>query len=622
MHEANAETTGASASGERCSARASGVGSDEGGSIEEMAEALASAQASLHMEVRRRRNAEDLLWDIVETLPEGIAAFDADERLLVYNSAYLASFTGLGDVIAAGVPFETILRRGVEAGEFVLPNMGGTNREADRETWITQRLEEHRTPNAVSVQQMSGGRWHEVRRLRSRAGYVVGVRTDITALKEAESRIRTQAERDPLTGLFNRTVLIAQLKTQIARHKAEATTGALVVLDLVKFKEVNDTQGHTAGDALLVEVATRLVGAVRSEDGVLRLGGDEFALILPGVGNQDAVERFVSRLKEHLGEPFTLLGRVIRPQATMGVCLFPEHGEDAVELLKFADNALFQAKARERGGHCYFNASLRHGMERRGTIAQALREALETGALDIALQPQFSIADGTHTGFEALARWRGRDPEISPVDFIPVAEETGLIVPLGRHVLDRSLAAARRMWDAGLDPGVVAVNVAAAQLKSLCFVDTVATLLKEHDLPARILEIEVTENVLLGRSSERIERCLRCLQDMGVAIALDDFGTGHASLAHLKRVPVDRLKIDRSFVAGIGERTDDEVIVRTVVSLAHALGKTVVAEGVQTEAQRRFLAELACDVGQGFLVSRPLTPDAAQSYLRDLAGPI
>lgn len=567
------------------------------------------SEVFLHDEIKLRRDAETLLRDVIDTVPDAIAAFDSDDKLIVFNSAYRDFFDKSGDQIRPGASFEAILRHGVNNGQYRLTREDAEGKEA----WINRRLRDHKSNGRIATLQLADGRWLQSQERRSPTGHTVGVRTDITAIKEQERLIKLQAERDPLTGLFNRSVLQDRLVQQLRKGERTERHGALVLIDLDNFKDINDTLGHGCGDALLVEVGRRITNALRASDIVMRLGGDEFALILPNMRDVEAVDRLMGRLYDILTEPMVLGGRTIQPSASSGICIFPADGYDPAELLKFADIALYQAKARGKGDSCYFNTRLREGLERREAISDALRRALDADELDIALQPQFDTMTGAHTGFEALARWPGSN--LSPAQFIPVAEETGLIIPLGLHVLDRSLAEIARLTKLGFSPGAVAVNVAAAQLKLPGFPETIAAALGRHGLQPSALEIEVTENVLLDRSASRIAGALERLHRMGIAIALDDFGTGHASLSHLKRFHVDRLKIDRSFVSGIGSNAGDDAIVRTIIQLAHSLGMTVVAEGIETTAQLHILKSLKCDVGQGYLVSPPLAPADVPNFL-------
>lgn len=562
------------------------------------------AEAAAEAEMAKRTAAEGLLRDVLDTIPDAVAAYDKDDGLVLFNEAYKDFYVLSAPAIRVGARFEDLLRYGIEHGQYV---DAGDTHEA-REAWLAKRLEVHRErPTERVIQPLGDGRWLQVRERRSASGYTVGVRTDITSLKQAEAVIKRHAEQDALTGLANRAVVTQRLRELLESRRAADGIGAVVLLDLDHFKDINDTLGHDAGDTLLREVARRLSGAVRQSDVVARLGGDEFALVLPGLATPEDAHRIVANLHQSLRREIVISGREFRPSGSIGVTLFPHDGATPADLFKNADIALYQAKARGRDTWCFFDPALRNRLERRQEISAALRDAIAASELEIALQPQARTRDGVHVGFEALARWRRNGEMVSPAEFVQVAEETGLIVPLGYSVLSQSLAAMRALLDRGLEPGQIAVNVAAAQLKDDGFVAEVSRLLARHGLPSTRLELEVTENVLLDRSGEKIAETLRRLHALGVTIALDDFGTGYASLAHLKRFPVDRLKIDQSFVRDIGTDPEDAAIARTIVNLAHSLGMAAVAEGIETRAQLEFLRLHGCDVAQGYLISRPLS---------------
>ncbi len=438
---------------------------------------------------------------------------------------------------------------------------------------------------------------------------------DLTLVKAAEQRIRLLAERDGLTGLANRRVLLERLQGDLDDRRRPGGLGALMMLDLDRFKEVNDRLGHAAGDALLRTIGERLTSVLRDTDTVARLGGDEFAMVLRELRGPADVAEIAAKLLLVLGRPIELEGHVLRPRCSIGISLFPRDGHDVARLLKNADLALYQAKARGRGRFRFFEPALLEALERRRAIGEALQADMAGEAFEIELQPQIHLSSGCHAGFEALVRWRRDGELVAPGEFIDIAEEIGVIEALGRLVLRRALEALRHCDDLGLDPGHVAVNVAAAQLRAPGFPGEVAALLAELDLESHRLEVEVTENVLLDRDAGAIARSLCELHQLGVTITLDDFGTGAASLAHLKSLPVDRLKIDRSFVGGIGQDADDAVIVRTIINLAHTLGMTVVAEGVETAEQETFLELHACDLAQGFRFARPLAVHRLAAHL-------
>ena len=564
-------------------------------------------EKTLHDEVEKRRNTELLLRELIATIPDGIVAFDAEDKLLHFNKAYKDFHTAKAEHLVAGMSFEALLKIAVENNQY----LGLPEDLRAREAYIENRLKRHHNPGHPIIQQLSDGRWIQVQERRSKAGYTVGVCTDITDIKQAEKTIKLQAEQDSLTGLSNRSVLINRLARALGERKGVEQTGALVLIDLDHFKDVNDTLGHDAGDRLLVEIAERLTEVLRKTDTVARIGGDEFAILLPNVSTISEVEKIGEKIVSRLNEIFILGHRVVRPGCSLGVTFFPADGCTPKDLLKNADIALYQAKARGRGVWSFYNPALKRQVEQRQATADALRVALAENQIEIAAQTQVCFRTGKHIGFEILARWKHRGNYVPPSEFIPVAEETGLIIPLGQAVLEQAMSLVRNIRDKGLDPGRVAVNVAASQLKQHDFAETVISMLDRHGLEADVLEIEVTENVLLDRVSNQIGRSLDDLHRLGVQIALDDFGTGHASLSHLKRFPVHCLKIDQSFVREIQSGTEDAIIVRAIINLAHNLGMRVVAEGIETRDQFELLRDQACDVGQGYLLGKPVAPSEA-----------
>lgn len=573
-------------------------------------------EKALHDEVEKRRDTELLLRELISTIPDGVVAFDLEDKLLHFNKAYKDFHTAKAQHLVPGISFAELLNIAVENNQY----LGLSEDPKARDAYIENRLKRHHNPGNPIIQQLSDGRWIQVQERRSKAGYTVGICTDITDIKQAEKTIKLQAEQDSLTGLSNRSVLISRLTRALGDRKGIEQTGALVLIDLDHFKDVNDTLGHDAGDKLLVEVARRLTEVLRKTDTVARIGGDEFAILLPNVSTISEVEKIGEKIVSRLNEVFMLGHRVVRPGCSLGVTFFPADGCTLKDLLKNADIALYQAKARGRGVWSFYNPAHKLQVERRQATADALRVALVENQIEIAAQTQVCFRTGRHIGFEILARWKHRGSYVPPSEFIPVAEETGLIIPLGEAILEQAMSMVRDIRDKGLDPGRIAVNVAASQLKQHDFAETVISMLDRYGLEADVLEMEVTENVLLDRVSNRIGRSLDDLHRLGVQIALDDFGTGHASLSHLKRFPVHCLKIDQSFVREIQTGTEDAIIVRAIINLAHNLGMRVVAEGIETRDQFELLREQGCDIGQGYLLGKPVAPSEAFSFCAPAAS--
>jgi diguanylate cyclase (GGDEF)-like protein len=447
-----------------------------------------------------------------------------------------------------------------------------------------------------------------------------GTVIDISDRKRAEADLKNQAEHDGLTGLASRNWFFTALeKALCGRGRIAPRSGALILVDIDYFKQVNDTLGHDAGDALLIEIGRRLRTKCRADDIAARLGGDEFALLIPGIRDERAVASRMGDILATMAQPVDIGGRILHVTVSMGATHFPRDGGGAKDLLKNADLALYEAKRAGRSCWRFFRPEQAELLERHVRMADALRAAIEARTIQIALQPKRRL-NGAHAGFEALARWHDGHRWVPPDEFIPIAEATGLIRPLGRQVMDMALARIKSLRSKTCEPGHVAVNVSSADLLDADFVAQVRAGLRRYRLAPADLELEVTENVLLGRTADQVDSVLQELRALGVSIALDDFGTGFASLAHISRLSVDRLKIDRSFVSGIGEGPRAGLIARTIIALARDLDIESVAEGVETAGQLAFLAAEGCDAAQGYLIARPLLSEAeAAAYLMQAA---
>jgi diguanylate cyclase (GGDEF)-like protein/PAS domain S-box-containing protein len=448
-------------------------------------------------------------------------------------------------------------------------------------------------------------------------GHVVcyeGTVEDVTERKIYQARIEQQANYDTLTGLANRSLLQDRLEHGIRSAATFGTRLAVVFVDLDRFKFINDGLGHHVGDELLRVMAERLRSTVREGDTVARLGGDEFVLLINGQRGPDAVALTLERMLSTISQPWTTPQGDFNVTCSMGVALYPDDGANADTLLKHADQAMYRAKERGRNNFQFFTAELNAIITERLDLENKLRRALERQQFTLHYQPRVDMRTRCITGAEALIRWHVSGEEVTPPSrFIPVAEEIGLIVPIGKWVLQTACAQNKAWQDAGLPPFVVSVNVSVRQFRQDNLVQTIAEVLRESGLEARYLEVELTESAVMHDADQFIAM-LGQLNDLGVQIALDDFGTGYSSLSYLKRLPVDRLKVDRSFVQDIVSDVDDATIVKTIIALGHNLGLKVVAEGVETEQQLDFLRANHCDELQGYYFGRPMP---AAEFMRE-----
>jgi diguanylate cyclase (GGDEF)-like protein len=447
------------------------------------------------------------------------------------------------------------------------------------------------------------------------AGSALVVRTrqleqNIEQREQAESRIRYLAHHDALTDLPNRTLLEDRLTAALAQARGKGRMLALLYLDLDRFKRVNDTIGHALGDRVLQGIAERLTAIVRQADTVARVGGDEFTILLPEISRlQDAVE-VADRALDGLRRPLSIEQRELQTTTSMGIAVFPNDAEEADTLLRNAAIAMYRAKEQGRDNYQLYTPAMNASVADPLALESELRSALEREEFVVFYQPQVSTADWQIVGVEALVRWR--HPErglVPPADFIPMAEESGLILPLGEWVLRTACAQARAWQEAGLPPTRVAVNVSGRQFQLRTLVDVVGQVLVETGLDPRCLQLEITESVAV-EDVDFTSRMLGELREMGIQVSIDDFGSGHSSLNYLKRLPIDGVKIDQSFVRDLATDPNDAAIVGSVVAMAHELNLKVVAEGVETQQQLAFLKDRRCDVVQGTLFSEPVPADA------------
>lgn len=444
----------------------------------------------------------------------------------------------------------------------------------------------------------------------------LGTAFDITERKRAEERLDHLAHCDALTGLPNRLLFYERAGAALSHARETSATVAIVLLDLDRFKDVNDTLGHDVGDLVLQGVSRRLVRCCGEGATAARMGSDEFALLLPGLGAGPAVEVAARRILGEMGQPITVAGYEVHVTASLGISTYPADGDDAETLLKNADIALLRAHAHGGNTFQFVTSDLSARAAEQSGLKNRLRKAIEQQEFTVHYQPVFDLASGRPEAVEALARWV--HPELGvllPHRFIPLAEESGLILPLGEWVLYAACAQNRAWQKAGLEPVRMGVNLSALQFQQPDLIETIGLVLKSTGLEARYLELEITESAAMADMDNTVE-VLRRLSELGISIAIDDFGTGYSSLSYLKKFPIQHLKIDHSFVQDVPGDADNAAIVRAVVTMAHGLDLLVVAEGVETEPQIQFLREVGCDAVQGFYFKQPVPPEEIEDLLR------
>lgn len=552
-----------------------------------------------------------ILSRVFQQSGEAFVVTDAENRIVVTNPA----FTQL-----TGYTAEEVLGKDPK----ILAS-GRTTREEYKEMW--QDLRETNFWQGEIWDRRKDGtlypKWMQITAIRDSnndiANYVASF-TDISEKHEASARLAHLATHDALTNLPNRFSFESQLRQAMNACKRENLQLALLLIDLDRFKTINDTMGHHAGDALLVEVARRLKECVRLSDIVARLGGDEFVIVLPDIDSALRAASIAGKIRRSLAEGITVGATELFTTPSIGISIFPSDGHDPETLLRNADTAMYHAKNLGRNNHQFFAARMNEMGEERLRLENALRQALASANLidaqfTLHFQPQVHLASGRIISIEALARWRHPAlGDVPPNRFIPAAEEAGLIQPLGDWVFWEACRQLRELRNAGIDDVRMAVNLSAQQLRHEALPAVIRGALACFDLGATDLELEITESTAM-QNPEITLNVLSQLSDMGIILAIDDFGTGYSSLAYLKHLPIQRLKLDRSFVKDIETDTSDAAICSATVALGHNLGLELVAEGVETAAQRDFLSNLGCDVLQGFLYSKPKPADEIIAYL-------
>ena len=556
------------------------------------------------MDVTQRREAEEqlrLAAAVFENTQDGVVIADIQPRILAVNHAY-EEITGYSEQEALGKN-PNILKSGRHERSFYQTLWASIKQTGhwQGEIW-------NRRKNGEIYPQ-----WTTLSAVRNDQGVVtnyVGVFTDISQLKKTEARLAHLAHYDPLTELPNRLLFHSRMDHALERAHRQHEQLAVLLFDLDRFKDVNDSLGHPAGDELLQKVAERVRARLRDEDTLSRLGGDEFVVLLERLTQPQDAGRVAQEIIDTLAPVFRLQsGAEVFISASIGISLYPDHGNTPDELTQHADAALYLAKGQGRHTYRYYTEALTRATHERLSMEARLRRALERDELLVYYQPQLSIATGRIVGAEALVRWV--DPEagmIMPERFIRIAEETGLIISLGEHVLRTACRQAKAWRDSGLPPLRLAVNLSPRQFAHADLWGQISGVLQETGFDPTLLELEITESALMADGAEAVA-LLKRLKSLGLCLAIDDFGTGYSSLSYLRRFPLDTLKIDKSFVRDIPHQRDDMEIATAIIQLAHILGFTVLAEGVEDESQLAFLRQRGCDLYQGFIFSKPVAAE-------------
>ncbi len=595
-------------------------------------------QRRLEAEVAARRRVEDnlsLAAQVISNLGEGVVILDRRRRVTSVNPAF-TRITGYAakDVVGKPAPFERGREKGRVAagknaeGKAAKVTPGQTAGEAGDQPAVGPTIwaaaeREGRWEGEYWNKTKDGDDYAErlsVSTITDDGGRILqyaAVISDVTRRKEDEERILYQANYDTLTGLPNRSLFLDRLNRALSTAARARSKVGLMIIDLDGFKLVNDTLGHNIGDLLLKETSERLGHCVRVSDTVARLGGDEFTVLMPNLDDPSHAPVVAQRILDSLSRPFHLNGHESFVSASIGITVYPEDAADANELLKNADSAMYRAKDLGKGNYQFFTDELNRELTERLTIKNGLAKAISRDELRLYYQPKLDLKSGAITGVEALMRWNSKElGVVSPARFIPVLEESGLVVEIGAWAIDTACRQHRAWLKAGLSAIRVAVNLSTRQLREPSFAAVVERALKQSGVGPDGLEIEITENLLMSQAGNTIAT-LQTLHDLGIHVTLDDFGTWYSSLNHLRRYPIDTIKIDGSFVSDIATNPADAEIIHTIINMGKTLNRTVVAEGVESAAPLSLLREYGCDEIQGYYLCKPMPAAALTEFLRE-----
>lgn len=570
------------------------------------ASALTATALLLFFQLRKLVPANTNYQVLFEKAGDAIFILDGDEqnfgRILSVNHA-AAEMHGYLIEELSELNIQDLAAKGAKDLQTKLSHMTGGE-------WVRAELEHRRKDGTYFPVEMHAG-------LVELDGHekILAFYRDITERKEAEDILNYMAYYDSLTGLPNRMLFNGKLVVAIKEAKLKNESFAVMFLDLDNFKTINDTLGHTVGDTLLQEIAERLTGCLREDDIVARLGGDEFILLIQHIERPSDAESVASKIIDIFKSPLMISERDIFITTSIGIALYPNDGEDMQMLLRNADTALYRAKDLGRDNYKRYTPAMNDKALERLSLETDLRRALENNELMLFYQPQIDIQTSEIVGMEALLRWH--HPEfglIYPDDFISIAEDTGLVVPIGEWVLYEACRQNKEWQDLGYKPVRVAINLSARQFQMPNLVEMIDDVIYMSALDPQYLDVEITESLVV-QDTERAIEVLSKLKERGIQISIDDFGTGYSALSHLKRFPIDAIKIDRMFVSSLGIDSSDEAIVEAVVAMGHSMKRRVVAEGVETKEQLEFLRQLKCDELQGFFFSQPIPAEKAIEFL-------
>ena len=569
--------------------------------------------------VQRQESADSRYKAIIDQANDGVVIVDAQTQAVLYTNPAFLERLGYTGAETQALTLRDIFADGDAMPESVLTRLRGANSQMALNM-------QHRCKNGylIDIEVRCNALDVDGRDVLAYVTHDVSLRRKAEQqLIENQHRLDRMAHHDQLTGLPNRHYLAAFLPNAIAEAQAAASMLGVVFLDLDRFKHINDTRGHETGDKLLQEVANRLRAVVRDSDVVIRMGGDEFVVVFRNGKSYDEVTLGAGRIIETLNQPIIIDQHPLQTTGSVGVSVFPRDGSNMVELLKHSDTAMYQAKDRGRNNVQMFSHAMNRKLKHRVAVEASLREALRLKQLDVHYQPFVNLLTRKVVGLEALIRWRHPVHGMVPADqFIPVAEETGLIVPMGNFVLHRTLQNMSAWRKAGVPLVPMSLNIAPAQLQRGELQSTIATLLKTHGLRPEMLQLEMTERAMFDPrvpGGESRQDTMARLRDLGVKIAIDDFGTGYSSLSYLKNWRVDALKIDRSFVRDLVTDSSDLAIVSAIIAIAKHLQIQVIAEGIEGYQQAEILRRLGCAVGQGFLFAQPMPAEQCVKLLADSA---